>query len=70
MYSPSKISLYGACMAVHNGFDNRFYVNISERKQDRLCKLNFEVWSYFNLFQLCPTNFHLLAALFIHKRTG
>ena len=35
-------------MAVHNGFDNRFYVNILERKQDRLCKLNFEVWSYFN----------------------
>ena len=47
--SPSKISLYGACMAVHNGFDNGFYMNVWEREQDRLCKLNFEVWSYFNL---------------------
>ena len=38
------------CMAVHNGFDNKFHVNVWERKQDRLCKLNFEEWSYFNLF--------------------
>ena len=30
-------------MAVHNGFDNRFYVNVWERKQDHLCKLNFEI---------------------------
>ena len=45
-----KISLNGACMAVHNGFDNRFYADVRERKQDTLCKLNFEVWSYCNLF--------------------
>ena len=57
-------------MAVHNGFDNKFYVNVWERKQDRLCKLNFEVWSYFSLFSLCPTNFCLVAALFIQRRTG
>ena len=44
-------------MAVHNGFDNKLYVNVWERKQDRLCKLNFEVLSYFNLFSLSPTNF-------------
>ena len=56
-------------MAVHNGFDNRFYVNVWERKQDRLSNLIFEVWSYFNLFSLCPTNFCLVAILFIQRRT-
>ena len=67
---PSQIPLYGACMAVRNGFDNRFYVNVWEHKQDRVCTLSFEVWSYFNLFSLCPTNFGLVAALFIQRRTG
>ena len=57
-------------MAVLNGFDNRFYVNVWERKQDCLCTLSFEVWSYFNLFSLCPTNFGLVAALFIQSKTG
>ena len=57
-------------MAVHNGFDNRFYVIVWERKQDRICTLSFEVWSYFNLFSQCPTNFGLVAALFIQRRTG
>ena len=47
-------------MAVHKGFDNKFYLNVWERKQDCLCTLNFEVWSYFNLFLLCPTNFCLV----------
>ena len=43
-YKPlfSYISLYGACMAVHNGFDNRFYINVWERKQDPLCKAKFQ----------------------------
>ena len=36
--------------------DNKFPLNDRACKQDRLCKLNFEVWSYFNLFSLCPTN--------------
>ena len=45
-------------------------MNVLERKQDRLCKLNFEVWSYCNLFSLCPTNFCLVATSFIHRRTG
>ena len=52
-------------MAVHNGVDNMFYVNVCEGKQDRLCKLNFEVWSYFDLFSLSPTKFGLVEALFI-----
>ena len=37
-------------MAVHNGFDNRFYVNVWERKQDRLCTLSFKLWSYLTYF--------------------
>ena len=37
---------------------------------DHLCKLNFEVWSYSNLFLRFPPNFGLLAALFIQNKTG
>ena len=37
-------------MAVYSGFEHKFYVNVWERKQDCLWKLNFEVWRYFNLF--------------------
>ena len=40
---PSKISLYAACMAIHNGSDNRFYVNVWDPSQNPLCKLNFNV---------------------------
>ena len=53
-------------MAVHNGFDNRFYVNVWERKQDA----KFQVMVIFNLFSQCPTNFDLVAALFIQRGTG
>ena len=57
-------------MAVHNSFDNRFYVNVWERKQDPSLQANFEVWSYFNLFSFFPTNFCLEAALFIESISG
>ena len=44
--SPSKIALYGACKAAHNGFDNRSNVFFWHRKQDALFKLNFKVLVY------------------------
>ena len=60
-------------MAVHNGFDNRLYVNVWERKQDHLWPFQAkfgDIWSYFNPFLLCPAIFYLVAALFIQRRTG
>ena len=42
---PSK-ALYGACKAVHNGFNNGYNVYFWKRKPDALCKLNFKVHVY------------------------
>ena len=42
-------------------------MNVWERKQVPLCKLNFKVWSFFNLFSPCPSNFGLVAALHLAK---